>query len=199
METGHAPHDDLLGPAPRTPATQHLLAVAVYLVVATAMWSHVWIGGNPAHAITCNCGDTSQQVWWLEWFPWALSHGHNPFLTNAMWARLGGVNALTNTSWMAPAALLWPVTALYGPVASFNVANLLAPVVSGWAAFALAGRFRGASSPAWWRAPSTRSRPTCCATPSWATSTSPSLHFSLSWCCSGSASSPTVRVQWAWA
>ena len=144
--TGPAPagpvrHDALLAPAPRTPGPHHVLAVAVYLAAAVAMWSHVWFGGDPAHTITCNCGDTSQQVWWLEWFPWALSHGHDPLLTNAMWARLGGVNAITNTSWMAPAALLWPVTALFGPVASFNVANLLAPVVSGWAAFVLAGRF----------------------------------------------------------
>jgi hypothetical protein len=58
-----------------------------------------------------------------------------------MWARLGGVNALSNTSWFAPAAVLSPITFLFGPVASFNVANLLAPVLSGWAAFALAGRF----------------------------------------------------------
>ena len=145
--SGRVRDDDLLEPAPGTPASRHLLAVAVYLVVALAMWSHVWFGGNPAHSITCNCGDTSQQVWWLEWFPWALSHGHNPFLTNAMWARMGGVNAITNTSWMAPAALLWPVTSLFGPVASFNVANLLAPVVSGWAAFVLAGRFSRAVAP----------------------------------------------------
>jgi hypothetical protein len=82
-----------------------------------------------------------QQVWWFEWLPWALTHGHDPFLTNAMWSRLGGVNVISNTSWLAPAAVLSPITLLFGPVASFNVANLLAPVLSGWAAFALAGRF----------------------------------------------------------
>jgi hypothetical protein len=82
-----------------------------------------------------------QQVWWFEWLPWALTHGHDPFLTNAMWSRLGGVNVISNTSWLAPAAILSPITLLFGPVASFNVANLLAPVLSGWAAFALAGRF----------------------------------------------------------
>jgi hypothetical protein len=108
--------------------------------VAVVLWAHVWIGGNPAHAITCNCGDTVQEVWWFEWLPWAVTHGHNPLLTNAIWARFGGVNVLSNTSWLAPAALLSPITLLFGPVASFNVANLLAPVVSGWAAFALAGR-----------------------------------------------------------
>jgi hypothetical protein len=114
--------------------------VATYLALSLILWGHVWLGGNPAHLITCNCGDTAQQVWWFEWFPWAVTHGHNPLLTNALWARFGGVNALTNTSWMAPAAVISPITWLFGPIASFNVANLLAPVLSGWAAFAFAGR-----------------------------------------------------------
>ena len=81
-----------------------------------------------------------QQVWWLEWLPWAVTHGHSPFLTNAMWSRLGGATCCP-TPVGSPAAVLSPVTLLFGPVASFNVANLLAPVLSGWAAFALAGRF----------------------------------------------------------
>ena len=129
----------LLEPPPRTRPIVHLAALGTYLAVAVVLWAHVWLGGDPAHTITCNCGDSSQQVWWLEWLPWALGHGHNPLLANALWARFGGVNVLSNTSWVAPAALLAPVTVLFGPVASFNVANLLAPVVSGWAAFALAG------------------------------------------------------------
>ncbi|HVB52322.1 MAG TPA: hypothetical protein VND89_11375 [Acidimicrobiales bacterium] len=131
----------LLEPAPKTRTSLHVAAIATYLVIALVLWAHVWFGGNPAHLITCNCGDTTEQVWWLEWLPWALTHGHNPLLTNAIWARLGGVNALSNTSWFAPAAVLSPITLLLGPVASSNVANLLAPVLSGWAAFALAGRF----------------------------------------------------------
>ncbi|MGD0392291.1 MAG: hypothetical protein ABSC41_06565 [Acidimicrobiales bacterium] len=135
------PEARLLSVPPKTGIPLHLMAIAAYLAVALVLWGHVWFGGSPAHSITCNCGDTVQQVWWLEWLPWALTHGHDPFLTNAMWSRLGGVNAMANTSWLAPAGVLSPITLLFGPVASFNVANLLAPVLSGWAAFALAGRF----------------------------------------------------------
>ena len=127
--------------SPKPGISLHLAAIASYLAVALVLWSHVWFGGSPAHSVTCNCGDTVQQVWWFEWLPWALTHGHNPLLTNAMWSRLGGVNVISNTSWLAPAAVLSPITLLFGPVASFNIANLLAPVLSGWAAFALAGRF----------------------------------------------------------
>jgi hypothetical protein len=133
--------DRRLSRSPKTGISLHLVAITSYLAVALVLWGHVWFGGSPAHSITCNCGDTVQQVWWFEWLPWALTHGHDPFLTNAMWSRLGGVNVTSNTSWLAPAAILSPITLLFGPVASFNVANLLAPVLSGWAAFALAGRF----------------------------------------------------------
>jgi len=132
--------DGLLEPPPRTRASLHVAALATYLAIALLLWAHVWIGGSPAHSITCNCGDTAEQVWWFEWLPWAVTHGHDPLLTNALWARFGGVNALSNTSFLAPAAVLSPITMGFGPVASFNVANLLAPVLSGWAAFALAGR-----------------------------------------------------------
>ncbi len=130
-------------PSPSSPSAtrlpMHLAAIATYLALSLVLWAHVWFGGGPAHSITCNCGDTVQQVWWFEWLPWAVLHGHNPLLSNTLWARFGGVNTLSNTSWMAPATALAPVTLLFGPVASFNVANLLAPVLSGWAAFELAG------------------------------------------------------------
>ena len=158
-------------PWPGTPASLHVLAVAAYLALSLVWWAHVWFGGNPAHAITCNCGDTTEQVWWLEWLPWAISHGHNPFLTNTIWARFGGVNAMSNTSWMVPAAILAPVTELFGPVASFNVANLLAPVASGWAAFALAGHVSDAPGPGCSPVACSPSPLSSCATRCWVTST----------------------------
>ena len=100
--------DGIRGGPPIRRISAHLVAIVTYLVVALILWAHVWFGGSPAHSITCNCGDTVQQVWWFEWLPWALIHGHDPFLTNAMWSRLGGVNVISNTSWLAPAALLFP-------------------------------------------------------------------------------------------
>jgi len=46
--------------------------------------------------MTCACGDPALEMWWLEWLPWALIHGHNPLYTNALYAGTGGVNALAN-------------------------------------------------------------------------------------------------------
>jgi len=84
------------------------------------------------------CGDPALEVWWLEWLPWAIVHGHSPFFTNALFAGSGGVNALANGSAMFPALVLSPITVLFGPIAAFNVAGTLAPVVSGWCMFLFA-------------------------------------------------------------
>jgi hypothetical protein len=116
-------------------------AAAAYLGVSLLLWAHVWLTGNPAHTLTCPCGDVAQQLWWFEWLPRALQHAHNPFYSNAQFARFGGINAESNLSWMLPAAVLSPVTLWLGPIAAFNVANLLAPVLTGLAAYALAARF----------------------------------------------------------
>ncbi|HEV3213706.1 MAG TPA: hypothetical protein VGZ03_09965 [Acidimicrobiales bacterium] len=132
-------------PAPTAPRRARWVPVVAaglaYLGVSLLVWAHVWLTGDPAHTLTCPCGDVAQQLWWLEWFPRALQHGHNPFYSNALFARFGGINAESNLSWMLPAALLSPVTLAFGPIASFNAANLLAPVATGMAAYALAGRF----------------------------------------------------------
>jgi len=119
------------------------LAVAgvIYLAFSLCLWSRVWITGDPASMATCACTDPAQQLWWLAWFPQALLHGHNPFYSDALFARFGGISAMSNTSWMLPALVLSPITLLFGPIASSNVADLLAPVVSGVAAFALAAQF----------------------------------------------------------
>ena len=141
MTTAAAAH------APRRWWTGPLLAAGVYLFVSLVIWWHVWVTGNPAHTLTCPCGDVAVQLWWLEWLPRALQHGHNPFYSNAQFARFGGINAMMNTSLLLPAALLAPLTLAFGPIASSNTANLVAPVLTGLAAYALAARFtaRGAA------------------------------------------------------
>ena len=119
---------------------QLLVAGAVYLAVSLLVWARIWLTGSPSHTLTCACGDVTEQLWWFEWLPRALQHGHNPFYSTAMFARFGGVNAMTNTSWLLPAVVLSPVTLAFGPIASSNLANLVAPVLTGVAAYALAAR-----------------------------------------------------------
>src|SRR5271169_2793332 len=116
-------------------------AAGLYLAISLVLWARIWLTGSPAHSLTCPCGDVAEQLWWFEWLPRALQHAHNPFYSNAQFARFGGINAMTNTNLLLPAALLSPLTVLAGPIASSNLANLLAPVATGAAAYALAARF----------------------------------------------------------
>jgi len=116
----------------------HAAVVIGLLALSVVVWWHVWVTGQPTSTITCQCADTSQAVWFLRWTAWSIAHGHSPLLSNAIYAGQGGANMLVNTSWIFPGLLLAPVTWLFGPIASFNVAVTIAPVVSGWSMFALA-------------------------------------------------------------
>jgi len=118
----------------------HLAVFGGFLLLGVLLWWRVWITGSPGSTITCQCGDPSQELWFLTWTPWALVHGHSPFLTNAIYAGQGGANMMVNTSWMLPATVLAPVTWLFGPVASFNLAATVAPAISAWCFFLAARR-----------------------------------------------------------
>jgi hypothetical protein len=91
--------------------------------------------------------DPTQFMWAMWWWPHAVLHLTNPFVTHAIWApdayNLGSV-----TSTPLPALVLSPLTAIVGPVqgpiVSYNVANLLAPVLGAWFAYRLCLRLTGA-------------------------------------------------------
>jgi hypothetical protein len=104
------------------------------------MFARVWISGHPSGTIICQCGDPGQAVWFMAWVPYAISHLHDPLFTTRMLAGQGGANLLQSTSYLLPSFLLSPVTWLFGPTASFNVAETLGPVLSGWAMYVAAGR-----------------------------------------------------------
>ena len=110
-----------------------LPALLIYLTLGVAVWWHAWSGG-PSVSVPAGSLDPGQEVWFLAWALHALEHGDNPFFTHALYAPQG-VNMLANTSILAVGLLLAPVTALFGPIVSFNVAVTLAPVASALAAF----------------------------------------------------------------
>ena len=123
----------------RAPGWLH--AGVVYLAVTVVMWWHVWTG-NPASTMVCDCGDASSFVWFLAWPAYAISHGHSLFFTTAVHHPLG-MNLLDNTSVLALGVPLAPVTWLFGPVATLNVALTAAPVLSALAAYACLRRALG--------------------------------------------------------
>jgi hypothetical protein len=115
-----------------------------YVAIAVAcFWDVLTL--SVTRGTTCACSDTSLFAWFFEWPLVALSHGHNPFYSSAMF-HPQGINLLSNTSVTAWTFLLLPVTALFGPVASLNVALVLAPALSGLAAMWVARRWTGSAA-----------------------------------------------------
>lgn len=115
------------------------LAFAGYLALSVSLWWNVW-STHPTDVTTCACGDASLFIWFLEWPAYALAHGHNPFYSAALF-HPSGINLLSNTSVLAVGILLAPVTWLFGPIATMNVASTLGPALSALAMFWLLRRF----------------------------------------------------------
>lgn len=91
--------------------------------------------GGPHMAIGWIGVDPAIFMWDMRWAPFAVSHLQSPFATD--WVNYPhGVNLLWNTSMVAPALLLSPVTVWGGVLAGFNALMLLAPTASAVAAFA---------------------------------------------------------------
>ena len=115
----------------RVPRGPLALTAAAYLAASLAL-HHRLLG----HLTTATAGWTSsdsyQFVWWIRWLPWSLAHGTNPLYTTYLHAPLG-VNGMWNTPVPVLAALFAPVTLTAGPIAAYNLAMVLGPVVSGLA------------------------------------------------------------------
>ncbi len=129
---------------PSEPTARHRRGALVVggvanLAIRVAMFWNV-LTLSVTRGTTCACSDTSLFAWFFEWPLVALSHGHNPFYSSAMF-HPQGINLLSNTSVTAWSFLLLPVTAVFGPIASLNVALILAPACSGVAAMWVAQRW----------------------------------------------------------
>lgn len=142
-ELWDAPHPSHL--LPRWPSSlrwvRAVLVVGVLGGLSLWSWRSMVAGGLGGHAPPFrSVGDVGQGIVFMGWLPYALAHGTNPFFTRTMFAP-EGVNLLSNTSFFLPAFVLAPVTILSGPVASFDVAVLLGPVISGLALYFVLRRY----------------------------------------------------------
>ena len=116
-----------------------LLATGLYLVLGVGLWWSVW-STHPTAVTTCGCGDAARFLWFFRWPAFALAHGHNIFYSTWLF-HPGGINLLDDTSVVALGVVLAPVTWLWGPVASMNMALTLAPALSALAMFVLLRRW----------------------------------------------------------
>ena len=121
------------------------VSLVVYLLLASALYGgHSWV--STTHITGCACGDQVQEVWFLSWPPYALSHIQNLFYSG--WLNYpAGVNLADNTSMPLLGVLGTPVTLLIGPVATYNLLLRLAFALS---AFSMCLVLRRWTS--WWPA-----------------------------------------------
>jgi hypothetical protein len=79
-------------------------------------------------------GDPDEMTWFLAWTPWALTHGHNLLLSNAI-DLPRGVNLANNTSVPFLGLLATPFTLTLGPIAAFNLLLRVALAASAGAGY----------------------------------------------------------------
>ncbi len=112
-----------------------LIALAGYVLVSF-LYFGVFVAGHPGRSFVGRMIDPEVHIWSLAWWPHAILHGQNPFVTDAIWAP-AGFNLAWTTTVPGLAVILAPLTLLAGPVAAFNVAAVLMPALAAWTAFLL--------------------------------------------------------------
>ena len=111
----------------------------LYLALGFVLWVHAWAEGATTHTL-CGCGDPALFLWFFQWPATALAHGQNPFFSTALFHPTG-INLLAQTSVTGLSLPLVPVTWIWGPVASLNVASTIAPALTAFTAFVVIRRW----------------------------------------------------------
>jgi len=121
-------------------------ALAVFLIYqAFSLW---YFGPSTFREWSSNFIGVGQDpptyMWFLVWWPYAITHALNPFITKLVWTP-GGANLIWSLSIPLPALVAYPITELFGPIFAHNVLCILALPLNAFAAFILyrylCGRF----------------------------------------------------------
>ena len=111
----------------------------LYLALGFLLWVHAWTEGATTHTL-CGCGDPALFLWFFQWPATALAHGQNPFFSSVLFHPTG-INLLAQTSVTGLSLPLVPVTWIWGPVASLNVASTITPALTAFTAFVVIRRW----------------------------------------------------------
>jgi hypothetical protein len=118
--------------------------LAIYTLVSLVFFGRVLVlHGDRAYIGKDH--DPEIFIWSLAWWPHAILHGENPFVTHAIWP-VTGLNLAWVTSVPGLAILAAPVTLVAGPVIAYNVASVVLPALAAWTAFLLCRHVTGS----WW-------------------------------------------------
>ncbi|MDQ6617973.1 MAG: hypothetical protein M3083_25320 [Actinomycetota bacterium] len=109
-----------------------LAAMVAYLALAFLLFAGAWRSPSVRHIGTP--GDPPLNMWFLSWTRYALSHLRSPFYSNHINYPLGA-NLMWNPLMFIPGVILWPVTANFGPVVSYNTLVTLNIAMSAWCGY----------------------------------------------------------------
>jgi hypothetical protein len=125
----------------------HSLILLGYFILSIALtwplilhWRSGIVGGTGDFTYGGSFADATQNIWNMWWTRWALEHGQNPFWTDMLYYP-EGVQMYLQTMNITNAFLTLPVHYLFGPVAAYNIAMLLAFTLTGYAGFLLVRAF----------------------------------------------------------
>jgi hypothetical protein len=115
---------------------RHHAAIALLVYAAAALVFQHHAVAHLGSSCACLGNDPTQFMWSMVWWPHALLNGLNPFVTHLFWVP-HSIDLAGNTTVPGPALLAWPLTAAAGPIVSYNVLMLIAPVTGAWFAYRL--------------------------------------------------------------
>jgi hypothetical protein len=126
---------------------RNLLALALYGGVSLGLFGPWILDRMSTWFLSAQPQDGSLFVWAFNWWPFATSHHYSALYSYAAWAP-AGINLAWATTIPAPALALQSLTHSYGPMFSFNVAELAAPALAAWTAYLLCRRVTRSFFPA---------------------------------------------------
>lgn len=138
-------HNDFRRDGEQAPARlldlRALMAALLYLACSLIFFGRGLANGLTSAKIGIGA-DPSLFIWFIKWWPYAIAHRINPFHTALVWTPVG-VNLTWSSTIVLPALAAAPITATLGPVASYNLLMLIAPMLAGSSAFVLCRRIAG--------------------------------------------------------
>jgi len=130
--------DEQRGWTPR-PALLGAAAFLIYLVLAIMQWGQPVLSHFSTRYLARFRTDPDFYRWALAWTPWAIARGHDPLFTSYVFAPTG-IDMTWSSLIPGPALVMWPVTHLFGTVASLNALKLLSFPLAAWAAYLVCRR-----------------------------------------------------------
>jgi hypothetical protein len=127
--------------------TQGGIAFVLYLGVSIVLFGLPVLSNPSGTWAGVGTNDAKLYTWDLVWWPHAISHHLNPFVTHVVFAPTGA-NLAWVTGLPGPSLLMTPITHEFGPVVASNLLTLLSCPAAAWAAYLVCRRL----TPRFWPA-----------------------------------------------